>query len=220
MIRRSTVVYIVILLALAGTYYLLNNRAESAVDLTVTPEATPEEVKYLFTAEDGEPTSIRIESRTGEVVEVARDADNAWRVIMPFEGAAEQGATEAAASQITTMRVLESIPSIDLDLVGVRVPDYILNVEFSNAKERTLKVGVVTPTESGYYVQDASGGDVFIVSKSSLDSLLGMLTVPPYLETPTPSPMPTETLLPPTETVPALTPEAGTPINETATPQS
>ena len=215
MIRRSTVVYIVILLALAGVYYYLNNREQPAADIEVTPEATLEEPVYLFTAADGVPTSIHITSETGEVVEVARDADNSWKVMLPIEGTADQGAAEAAASQVTTMRVLESIPDIDLDLVGVNEPDYTVNIQFSNGQERTLNIGVVTPTESGYYVQDASGGDVLIVTKSSLDALLGMLTLPPYLETPTPSPMPTEMPLPAT-----ATPEAGTPTDGTATPQS
>lgn len=205
MIRRSTIVYIVILLALAGTYYYLRNREQPAADIEITPEATQETITYLFTAADGVPTSIHIEADTGEAVEVARDADNAWRVMLPVEGAAEQGSAEAAASQVTTMRVLESIPEIDLDLVGLTDPAYTLNVKFSGGKERTVNIGVVTPTESGYYVQDASGGDVLIVSKSSLDSLLGMLSLPPYLETPLPA---------------TAAPEAGTPSDETATPQS
>jgi hypothetical protein len=75
MIRRSTVVYIVILLALAGAYYYLNNRTEPVADIDATPEATAEEIRYLFTADDGVPVSIRIEAMTGEVVEVARDAE-------------------------------------------------------------------------------------------------------------------------------------------------
>lgn len=205
MIRRSTVVYIVILLALAGAYYYLNNREQPVADIEVTPEATQETVSYLFTATDGTPSSIHISAKSGEVVEVARDADNAWVVMLPVEGAAEQGSAEAAASQVTTMRVLESIPEIDLDLVGLTDPKYTLNVKFSSGQERTVNVGVITPTESGYYVQDASGGNVLIVSRSALDSLLGMLTLPPYLETPIPSPMPQEN---------------GTPTDGTATPQS
>ncbi len=58
MIRRSTVVYIVLLLALAGTYYYLNHRAKPA-DLEVTPEPSAESQQgYLFTAADGTPASI------------------------------------------------------------------------------------------------------------------------------------------------------------------
>ena len=211
MIRRSTVVYIVILLAMAGAYFYLKNREQPAADLAVTPEATLEEIRYLFTAAEGVPTSLRLTAKTGEVVELARDADNAWRVMLPIEAKADQAAAEAAASQVTTMRILESIPQIDLDLVGLKDPDYTLNITFDGGKERTVHVGVVTPTESGYYVQDDSGGDVLIVSKSSLDSLLGMLTRPPYLETPAPSPIPTETRLPVTSTPEAATPTAATP---------
>ncbi len=212
MIRRSTVVYIVILLALVGTFYYIKNRKQSTADILVTPSAS-EATTYLFTAEDGVPTSIRIVAKSGETVEVARDAENTWTLLLPIKAKAEQGAAEAAASQITTLRVLDTVPNVDLDLVGVKVPDYLLKVKFSNNKERTIKIGVVTPTESGYYVQDAAGGDVLIVSKSSLDSLLGMLTSPPYLETLTPSPVPTETPIPPT-------PAPETPTNETVTPQT
>jgi hypothetical protein len=215
MIRRSTVVYIVILLVLAGAYFYLKNREQPEADIAVTPEATLEDIEYLFTAADGVPTSIRITANTGEIVEVARDAENAWKVIQPIEAIAEQGSTEAAATQVTSMRILESIPNIDLDLVGLTDPSHILDITFNSGQERTIKVGVVTPTETGYYVQDAAGGDVLIVSKGSLDALLGMLTFPPYLETPTPSAVPTETPLPVT-----ATPEASEPATETATAQS
>jgi hypothetical protein len=215
MIRRSTVVYIVILLLLAGAYFYLKNREQPEADIAVTPEATLEDIEYLFTAADGVPTSIRITANSGEIVEVARDAENVWKVILPIEAVAEQGSTEAAATQVTSMRILESIPDIDLDLVGLSDPAYTLDITFNSGQERTIKVGVVTPTETGYYVQDAAGGDVLIVSKGSLDALIGMLTFPPYLETPTPSAVPTETPLPVT-----ATPEAGEPATETATAQS
>lgn len=187
MIRRSTVVYIVILLALAGAYYYLNNRDQPAADILVSPEPTGQ-ITYLFAADSGVPTSIRVESKSGEVVEVARDDDNAWALILPIESRAEQGASEAAASQVTTMRILGEVPDVDPELLGLEDPEYLLTVKFNEGMERTLHIGVVTPTETGYYVQDASGGDIFIVSRSAVDALLGLLGTPPYLETPTPGP--------------------------------
>ena len=200
MIRTSTVVYIILLLALAGVYYYLNNREQPAdIELTVEPTS---EIAYLFTAEEGMPTSIRIESQTGETVEVARDAENAWTLVEPAEAPAEQGAAEAAASQVTTMRILDTVPDVDPEIVGLDEPEYVLTVVFTGGGERTVEIGVITPTESGYYVRD-TGGKVVIVSRSAIDALLGLLTNPPYLETPTPAPM---------------TPEEGTPSNGTATP--
>lgn len=209
MIRRSTIVYIVILLALAGVYYYLNNREQPEADILVTPEVT-EEITYLFSADEGVPTDIRIQAKSGETVELARDAENAWALILPFEAKADQGSAEAAASQITTMRVLDTAPEVDLEVMGLEKPEYLLIVKFNESVERTINIGVVTPSESGYYVQDAAGGDVLIVSKSSVDALLTLLNTPPYLETPTPSPTPTETPLP------SRTPNPG--ATETATP--
>ena len=202
MIRRSTVVYMVVLLIVAGAYFYLKFRKEPVADVLVTPEAT-EQVSYLFTAEEGIPVSIRIQSKTGEAVEVARDADSAWALTQPVEAKADQAAAEAAATQISTMRVLDKVTNVDPKIVGLQTPEYSLTVRFNSKVERTVNIGVVTPSESGYYVQDAAGGDVVIVSKRGIDALLMLLTNPPYLETLTPNPAATETLLP----------------NETMTPQ-
>ena len=213
MIRRSTVVYLVLLLALAGAYYYLNHR-EKPADIEVTAEPSTEAQAYLFTAEDGTPSSIHLESKAGQVVEVARGADNAWALTQPVEAKADQAAAEAAASQITTMSILDTVPDVDTKLVGLETPEYVLTVKFTSGVERTVDIGVITPSESGYYVRDADG-KVIIVSKSAIDSLLGLLDNPPYLETLTPSPIPpTATLTP----LPASqTPETGTPSNVTVT---
>ena len=213
MIRRSTVVYIVLLLALAGVYYYLNNRNKTAdIEVTAEPDAVATQA-YLFTAANGTPSSLRIQSKAGQTVEVTRGADNAWTLIKPIEAKADQGAAEAAATQITTMSILDTVPEIDPKIVGLETPEYVLTVKFTNGVERMVDIGVITPTESGYYVRNADG-QVIIVSRSAIDSLLGLLDNPPYAETLTPSPLPpTEALTP----VPA-SPEVGTSASETATP--
>ena len=209
MIRRSTVVYIVVLLIVAGGYFYLKFRKGPTADLLLTPEPT-EQVSYLFTADEGVPTSIQIVSKDGETVEVGRDAEQVWALSQPIEANADQASAEAAATQVTTMRILDKV-TVDPKVVGLDSPAYTLTVKFNNNVKRTVNIGVVTPSESGYYVQDASGGDVLIVSKNSVDSLLMLLTNPPYLETLTPSPTATET--------PLLTTPTPIPTNETVTPQ-
>ena len=182
MIRRSTVVYIVLLLVLAGAYYYLNNREQPAdIELTLEPTS---EVSYLFTAEEGTPTSIRIESKAGDTVEVARGEDSAWTITQPNEARADQASAEAAASQVTTMRIIDKVPDVDPGIVGLEDPEYVLTIKFTSGGERMVDVGVITPSESGYYVRD--GEAIVIVSRSAIDSLLGLLTDPPYLETATP----------------------------------
>lgn len=206
--RRSTIVFLLLLLVLAGVYYYLNHRGQPAdIAITLEPET---QTSYLFTAEDGLPTRIRIEAKTGERVEVARDPEGAWALILPVETQADQAAAEAAASQVTTLRVLDTVPDVDLEIVGLTVPEYTLTIQFTSGVERKAEIGVITPTESGYYVRNEEG-KIVIVSKSSVDSSLGLLTNPPYLETPAPSPTATETPLP-------STPETGLPPVETAAP--
>jgi len=208
--RRSTVIYILLFIAMAGAYYFLNNREKPAdIALTLSPEDT---VSYLFSSSDGVPTSIRVEAKTGEVVELVRNADKAWVVKLPFEASAEQGSSEAAASQITTIRITDRLPNMNPKDVGLDAPDYKLIVKFDNV-ERIAEIGVVTPTGNGYYAR--AGDEIVIVSKSAIDALIGLLTNPPYAETLTPSPIPataTETPLP-------ATPEIATATNETATPK-
>jgi hypothetical protein len=209
--QRSTAwIYFFVAAVAVGVLLYFNNRAEPAADSAVTLE--PQDiVTYLFKAEEGVPTGIRIESKAGEVVEVRRNADNVWELIQPLEAAADPAAAEAAASQITTLRIEDTIPDLDLKVVGLQDPEYTMVVSFGDV-ERKASIGVITPTENGYYALSPEG-NVVIVSKTSIDALLELLRNPPYLETPTPSPTPTETPLP------SPTPEPVTPTPATTTPQ-
>ncbi len=212
--RRSTWIYLLLALATLGVYYYLNNRVQpqEIADIGATLEPT-EEVAYLFDAGEGILTGIRVESKAGEVVEVARDAENAWALILPIEAAAEQGSAEAAASQIATIRIDDRISTVAPKDVGLDAPEYKLTVKFDGGVERIAEVGVVTPTGGGYYVR--ANDEIVIVSIDAIDSLIGLLTNPPYAETPTPSPIPPTVT--PTQ-IPSSTPEAGAADNATATP--
>jgi hypothetical protein len=199
MIRTSTVVYVILLLVLVGAYFYLRTRSEQPADIELTVEPGAE-VSYLFSAEQGTPSRIRIEANTGETVELARDTSNAWVLTQPGEATANQAAAEAAATQVTSMSILDTVPDVDPGVVGLDNPAYILTVELGSTAQ-TVEVGLLTPTESGYYVRDPAG-QVIIVSRNAIDALVGLLENPPYLETPTP--------VPNTNTLQAVTPAAAT----------
>ena len=190
--RRSTIVIFLLFVIAVGAYYLINYlQKEESTDVLTTPEPTTE-VTFLFDATDGVPTSIRIEAKTGESVEVARNAENAWAVVTPLEAPADQGLAEAAASQLTSMRILDNLQNISLDVLGLKSPEYVISVRFSSNVERKAEVGVITPSESGYYVRTETG-EIVVVSRDAVDTLVGMLINPPYAPTPT-----SEILLPTT----------------------
>ena len=213
--RRSTLVFVLLFAVIAGAYFYLRNRSQKTqtADIAITPD-TLTETKYLFTAEDGVPSRIRLEAQTGEVIELERDANaqNAWVVKQPIAAAADQASAEAAASQVTTISITSSVPNVQPKDVGLDVPQYKLVVDFPNNVERIAEIGVLTPTENGYYT--LKDGEIIIVNRSGIDALVGMLTNPPYAETLTPSPIPpTATQTP----LPSNTPKPTTP-RETATP--
>ena len=185
--RRSTLVYVLLFVIATVVYIVLNNRTKSGTDEELSTPVATEEISFLFDAADGVPTSIRIESKAGEIVEVARNADSAWAVILPIEAAADQGYAEAAASQVTTMLVQNRIQNVDLEVMGLNDPEYVLIVRFTSGVERKAEVGVITPSESGYYVRN-DAGETLIVSRDAVDVLLGLLTNPPYAPTETPLP--------------------------------
>jgi hypothetical protein len=202
MIRKNTWLLLIVLAGLIGLTFYLNNR-KALSEFEATPAA--EETRFLFTAEEGLPSRIRVEAATGEVTELTHNAGTAWALIQPEGVAADQGLAEAAASQISTLRVLDEV-SLDLDIVGLDQPAYVIKIAFTGGKNHTLEVGSVTPSQSGYYVHVDDGG-IVIVSKTSLDALVNLVTFPPYAETPTPSPAPiTNTPVPDPESTPTAAP--------------
>jgi hypothetical protein len=208
MIRRNTWLLLVVLVALVGfSFYLRNSKAQLAAAATPTIGSS-----QLFTAGEGSPTGIRIEDATGRAVEVARDQTGIWVLKSPTAAPADQGASEAAATQLAALRVLADI-QLGPDIVGLDQPSDTLTVVFGPGKTHKLLVGSVTPIQDGYYCQ-LDGGPIQVVDKAGVDALLGLLTQPPYLATLTPVDSPTPSAEPATPTLETTTtaPASATPV--------
>lgn len=219
MIRKSTWFLLIILAALVGFAFYLNNRKASEASQTPTPASAP-----LFNIEEAQISRIRIEDASGQAVEAARDENGKWQVKAPSEAEADQGKAEAAASQVKSLQTVSEV-LLGPEIVGLDKPSYTLTITLKDGTTHKLAIGAVTPIQTGYYVQ-LDGGRIQIVSKYSLDPLLGWLKDPPYQATATPTvtptPSATETPTPTASPTPGETPSAeGTPAlpaAETATP--
>lgn len=183
--KRSTWILLVIFLALAGLMYYLNQKEPTASE---EAEATPVPlVEYLITENDGLPTSIDIQSDSGDKVHIERSEAGEWVLKQPIEAEADQGSAEAAASQLTSLRIV-SRPEVAPADAGLIRPSYRMTVELTGGTVRDVRIGDPTPTESGYYTSFVGSDEVLIVSKTGLDSLLMLVTSPPFVSTPTPVP--------------------------------
>ncbi len=210
MIRRNTWILIILLLALVGVVFYIN-RQKSVTIASATPTAG---TTYLFTAQEGLPSDIKIVSSSGTSVEFARDTSSKWVVKAPTSAPADQSAAEAAATQITSLQIVGDI-QIGLDVVGLDNPAYTLTLTFTGGKIHTLKIGSETPIQSGYYTQ-LDGGKIQVVDKQGLDSLLNLVGNPPYVPTATPAVTDTPT---PEPNLSTPTPVSAGP-NGTGTPSS
>jgi len=195
--RSGTWLSILLLIALIGLTVYLKREKDNAIIADATPVS---EAAKIF-AEDGIVSSIEIKpANGGETVKVARNAEKAWAVILPFEAEANQGLAEAAASQVSALQVMSQI-NADPEIFGLKNPAFTITIEFAGGKSHTLEVGDATPTNNGYYVR-LDKSKMMITDLSGIDSLLQLGFFPPYLNTPTPTSLPpTLTPVPATEGV-------------------
>jgi hypothetical protein len=216
MIRRTTwILLFLLVVVIAGALYINDRKAKQAA--SATPTAGEGASVPLFSPSTGAPTDITVKDTTGKAVEVARNDSNTWVLKAPTSASADQAAAEAAATQVTSLRVLSSV-QLDLNVVGLDKPAYTLAFTFQDGTKHTLSVGSVTPIQDGYYAS-LDSGPIKIVDKPGLDALIGLLTKPPYAATPTPPITETPTVEPPTGTpLPAATDTPAASAGPTATP--
>jgi len=199
--RAGTLAVVLLLLAMIElTVYLKQQKEKTGTGTpTVVSEAAP-----IFNAEDGAATSIEIKPTDSgkQSVKVARDAKNVWTLELPTKTEANQASAEAAATQISALKVISPI-NADPEVFGLKTPAFIITIEFNGGKTHILEVGDATPTNSGYYVR-VDKDKMMITDLSGIQSLLQLVVSPPYLNTPTP------TSLPPTEAPVSPTEASGT----------
>jgi hypothetical protein len=223
MIRRNTWVLLVLLVLLVGfAFYIKNRNAQQAAAITPTAASAGglASASPLFSASLGAPTEINVKDSTGKVVDVARNASGVWVLKAPIDAQASQAAAEAAATQVTSVKVLSTV-QLGFDVVGLDKPAYTMAFKFTNGSSHTLTVGALDPLQDGYYTS-LDGGSVKIVDKQGMDALIQLLASPPYAATPVPPATltPIATTVPPT--APATEPSApavtGTTVVPTPTP--
>lgn len=185
--KRPTWILLTIFAALAGLLFYLNRqKGASQEDLEFETE-TSQPVEFLFTDESGIPMGIEITDTDGNVVEMVRNEEGTWLLKQPTETEANQGMAEASASQVTALRILSTL-DLAPEYAGLVPPSYLVTVKFSSGESFTVDIGDLTPTQSGYYARMAMNDKIHVISKSGVDSLLTLLSNPPYPEETEPAP--------------------------------
>ena len=198
MIRRSTWILLCFLALAVVAYFFIKNRTFSN-----SAEATPTGIRdvFLITQADGELQSLFIEDWQNHVVQVQRDVSGTWIVTQPSTGPADQSLVSAAETQVGALRIVTILENpLNLLEVGLDSPAYKIELTFVGGEKHVIQVGMLTPTNSGYYVH-YDDGNLYIVSQPGIDAILNLLTAPPFPATATPFIMLDETATPIRETI-------------------
>jgi hypothetical protein len=182
MIRRSTIIVLVIFLGLVGLAYYLQGPGKK-----VFSEPTPTESSQLLFSFKSPIVGLRISKPGVGIVEMNKDSQGIWNLTTPPADATDTSQIDTAISQLLSLQVTTNLNlALNLDEVGLSVPSYRVTITLQDGTEEVMNVGKETPTKGNYYVQIGNRG-IFIVSKYSLDSFLKLVDTPPILASPTPT---------------------------------
>lgn len=182
MIKRPTwIVLILLVLALGGYFFLKSRPLKSG-----TPTPTAAGTSFLLPATGPKLKSIRISDQQNKVSMIERDSSGSWSVSLPIPAPADQGAAEAAETQVGALSIVTQLNTSPLQsAMGLDTPADVIQLVYQDGSQHTLEVGSKTPTGSGYYVRFDHKG-LYVISVDGIDPLLQMLANPPYVPTPTP----------------------------------
>ena len=98
----------------------------------------------------------------------------------------DQSRIEGLLAQLTSVRmVTEADINASLSALQLDNPQHRFLVTLSGGETVELAIGGSSPTNTGYYVS-LDGGTPRLVSRTALDSFIGLLDSPPLLPTPVP----------------------------------
>jgi len=182
MIKRSTWIVLAVLVLAVGAYFGIKNSPKKAGAATPTSQGNT----YLITPADGTLQSIQITDDKGNQFRMQRDLSKKWVITAPHNGEADAGPAGAAETQVGALRIVTTLDTPpDPGATGLAAPVDTISLAFDSGKQHKIEVGGSTPTKSGYYVR-FDGSRVYVISQDGIDSLLKLLTSPPYPPTPTP----------------------------------
>lgn len=173
MIKRSTIVVVVLFAVALIALLLIQRNPEVLQTATPTPAATAM-ARLLPDWSEQDVQEIILNQATGGEIALAKAADGAWS--NPVTGLVEPGKVEQLLSELLATRVLVELPAdYDLESLQLANPAQSILLRAADGRQTTLLVGGMTPTQSGYYVRIDDGAPV-AVSKYAVEAVLELFT--------------------------------------------
>jgi hypothetical protein len=189
MIRRGTLIVLAIFVLLIGATWYLEWSPAGQARARGTPTATA--YPKLINLGPGQFNKIEMKDSNGTFA-IQINLNNTWSFADAQNTPADQGKIQQLLSSLTG---LESTATLDINSLasfGLGSANHVLTIQSSNGTF-VLKVGKLTPTSGGYYVQVDNHAPV-VVDKTSMDDILNLMNreaLLPATATPLPNQVPT-----------------------------
>ncbi len=196
MVRRSTWIVLGLFVLLVGFALLFERYQANKVDTAAT--ATPTvAVVNLYDITSDQVNEISITAATGDNIDLYRDPkSSSWAITNTPVDQADSSQIDSMNSQLLSLQVQETFTqSLTLESVDLASPAYTITLTTKDGRQIITAIGSANAVGNGYYVR-VDSGQVMLVNKLVLDDLIGFLTKPPLLPTPTPEVTPTTTVTP------------------------
>jgi hypothetical protein len=186
MVKRSTVVMLVVLALVVGLYWY-GQQPNNAIKKMITAggTATPEEFGLLISP-NLQVSGFTLEKVGGQSLSIQKEND-VWMVTAGHKELANQEAADSAVRQVQALQIVAKVAAApDLAAFGLSQPDYLLTVNFADGQTLILKIGNQTVTQTGYYLLK-DNSTVIVIEKYGVEDLTALLDSPPFVNTPTPA---------------------------------
>jgi hypothetical protein len=187
MFRRTWIFLAVFAVVLSGVWYLEGSPTHPLEPQTATPTLQP---LLLPGIQDKDISSIEINQKSSNRPVYLQRQNQNWQFTNASDQPVKQGNALELIAQITTIEVIESLNTSNLDSLGLSPAVETITLGISSGSHIVIRVGSPTPTGSGYYVQVDADPPV-IVSKGSIASIFDLSGLEAFMAT-----IPTTTVTP------------------------
>lgn len=186
MIRKQTWILLVIFAALVGAAYYLTKNPLPQASGSVTPSAT-EPAKVLSGWQPGDIKAVSVKEGQNNPYKIAQDSAGSW--MLDGKDKLDPAKVEEVSASLLGLQVQTTLDAdYDQNALGLAAPAEVLTITSAKGQTVELRIGKLTPTESGYYAQSGSDAPV-VLSKGGVDDLLKLVSKASLLNwTPTPEP--------------------------------
>jgi hypothetical protein len=173
MIRKSTGIILALFVALVGFAFVLNQRSQASIsETTVTPPAD----KAFPTEALANLLEISYINSNGNVLHIMKQKSGNWTFAADAQKQINQARIFEIISNLNSLEAHSKVTAASRpEDLGLSPPLQQIILKNGQDQSSRIKIGSLTPTNSGYYFQADDDG-VVIVGKGGMETIFSLLS--------------------------------------------